>query len=135
MADLWNHPGAHSVAPSRKGAVFSSTCFASDSATSVVNVVIVHYSVEWWSSLHQGQTLMKKGGPGMDADMLYPLLAMILGFTLIFGALLARRIRTVSLAAGKEVFATGIWALGAYAVAALSLAPYATAAALRISNE
>lgn len=42
---------------------------------------------------------------------------------------------TVSLAASNEVYATGIWALGAYAVAALSLAPYATAAALRISNE
>jgi len=42
---------------------------------------------------------------------------------------------TVSLAAGHDVYATGIWALGAYAIAALSLAPYATAAALRISNE
>jgi len=42
---------------------------------------------------------------------------------------------TVSLAAGNEVYATGIWALGAYAIASLSLAPYATAAALRISNE
>jgi len=42
---------------------------------------------------------------------------------------------TVSLAAGHELYATGIWALCAYAVAALSLAPYATAAALRISNE
>jgi heme exporter protein B len=42
---------------------------------------------------------------------------------------------TVSLAAGNDVYATGIWALGAYAVASISLAPYATAAALRISNE
>ncbi len=42
---------------------------------------------------------------------------------------------TVSLAAGNEIYSTGIWALGAYAVAALSLAPFATAAALRISNE
>lgn len=42
---------------------------------------------------------------------------------------------TVSLAAGNESYATGIWALAAYAVASLSLAPYATAAALRISNE
>ena len=42
---------------------------------------------------------------------------------------------TVSLAAGNDVYATGIWALGAYAIAALSLAPYATAAALRISSE
>jgi len=60
----------------------------------IVNVVIVHFSVEWWSSLHQGQTLMRKGGPGMDAEMLYPLLANILGFTLLFGSLLLRRIRT-----------------------------------------
>jgi len=60
----------------------------------VVNVVVVHYSVVWWSSLHQGQTLLKKGGPGMDAEMLQPLLIMILGFTLLFGALLSRRIRT-----------------------------------------
>ena len=42
---------------------------------------------------------------------------------------------TVSLAAGNDVYATGIWALAAYVVAAVSLAPYATAAALRISNE
>lgn len=42
---------------------------------------------------------------------------------------------TVSLAAGNEMYTSGIWALSAYAVAALSLSPYATAAALRISNE
>lgn len=42
---------------------------------------------------------------------------------------------TVSLAAGNDVYTTGIWALAAYAIASLSLAPYATAAALRISNE
>lgn len=59
----------------------------------VVNVVIVHYSVEWWSSLHQGQTLLAEGGPAMGKDKLYPLLAMILGFTLLYGAMLARRIR------------------------------------------
>lgn len=59
-----------------------------------VNVPIIHFSVEWWSSLHQGPTLVKKGGPAMDAAMLYPLLAMIFGFTLLFGALLLRRLRT-----------------------------------------
>jgi len=58
-----------------------------------VNVPIIHFSVEWWSSLHQGPTLVKQGGPAMDAGMLYPLLAMILGFTFIFGALLLRRVR------------------------------------------
>ena len=60
----------------------------------VVNVVIVHYSVEWWSSLHQGQTLLAEGGPAIDAEMLYPLLGNILGFALVFGSLLLRRVRT-----------------------------------------
>lgn len=59
-----------------------------------VNVPIIHYSVEWWSSLHQGPTLMAKGGPAMDSAMLYPLLAMIFGFSLVFGSLLLRRVRT-----------------------------------------
>ena len=42
---------------------------------------------------------------------------------------------SVSLAAGNETYTAGVWALAAYAVAALSFAPYATAAALRISSE
>jgi len=60
----------------------------------VANVVIVHYSVEWWSSLHQGQTLLAEGGPAIDREMLYPLLANIFGFSLVFGSLLLRRVRT-----------------------------------------
>ena len=58
-----------------------------------INVPIIHFSVEWWSSLHQGPTLIKEGGPAMDPGMLYPLLAMILGYSLLFGALLLRRVR------------------------------------------
>jgi heme exporter protein C len=58
----------------------------------IVNVVIVHFSVEWWSSLHQGQTVFKQGT--MDADMRIPLFAMLIGFTLLFGSLLLRRVRT-----------------------------------------
>jgi len=55
-----------------------------------VNVPIIHYSVYWWTSLHQGETVMKGK---MDTDMLVPLLINILGFTLVFGALLLRRVR------------------------------------------
>ncbi len=60
----------------------------------VVNVPVIHFSVEWWTSLHQTSTLLDEGGPAMDAAMLYPLLANILGFTLLFGALLLRRVRS-----------------------------------------
>jgi len=48
---------------------------------------------------------------------------------LIFGA------RTVSLAASNDVVTAGIYFLAAYCVLGLSLAPFATAAALKISNE
>ena len=59
----------------------------------VVNVVLVHYSVEWWSSLHQGQTIMNENAT-MPASMLTPLLLMILGFTLFFGALMFWRLKS-----------------------------------------
>lgn len=59
-----------------------------------VNVPIIHFSVEWWSSLHQGPTLIREGGPAIEAEMLWPLLANIFGFTLFFGAVLLARART-----------------------------------------
>ncbi|MEM7763734.1 MAG: heme ABC transporter permease CcmC [Pseudomonadota bacterium] len=58
----------------------------------VVNVVLVHYSVEWWSSLHQGQTIMNEDAR-MPTSMLAPLLIMIFAFTLFFGAALLQRLR------------------------------------------
>jgi heme exporter protein C len=59
----------------------------------VVNVPIIHYSVQWWNSLHQGATVMKIAKPDMPAAMLIPLLMMLLGFTLLFFALLGVRLR------------------------------------------
>ena len=59
-----------------------------------VNIPIIHFSVEWWSSLHQGATLVREGGPAMPVEMLYPLLANIAGFTFLFGALVLGRVRT-----------------------------------------
>ena len=48
---------------------------------------------------------------------------------LIFGA------RTVALAAAGDAVSAGVYFLAAYCMLALTLAPFATAAALRISNE
>jgi heme exporter protein C len=59
----------------------------------IINVPIIHYSVEWWNSLHQTASVMKVGKPAMPASMLVPLLMMIAGFTLLFGALLLTRLR------------------------------------------
>jgi heme exporter protein C len=59
----------------------------------VVNVPIIHYSVEWWNSLHQGPTIMRFGSPAMTTDMLWPFLTMMLAFTLTFCWLLLRRLQ------------------------------------------
>lgn len=50
------------------------------------NVPIIHFSVEWWNTLHQPATIMKLGAPSIDAAMLYPLLWMAVCFKLFFGA-------------------------------------------------
>jgi heme exporter protein C len=58
-----------------------------------VNVPIIHYSVEWWSTLHQGPTISKIGTPSIHIDMLIPLIAMSLAFTLYFMIACLARIR------------------------------------------
>lgn len=59
----------------------------------VVNVPIIHFSVEWWASLHQGPTLSKLEAPSITWNMLWPLLVNILGFTVFFLAVLIQRVR------------------------------------------
>jgi heme exporter protein C len=59
----------------------------------VVNVPIIHFSVVWWNSLHQGATVARLGKPAMSPSMLWPLLAMFLGFMCFFGAVLCMRVR------------------------------------------
>jgi len=59
----------------------------------VVNVPIIHYSVEWWSTLHQGPTIAQLDAPSITMDMLVPLLTMIAGFTLCFAWLILKRVQ------------------------------------------
>ncbi len=60
----------------------------------VVNIPIIHYSVEWWHTLHQGPTVFKLGGPSIGLDMLVPLLLMTLAFKLFFFTMLLVRARS-----------------------------------------
>jgi heme exporter protein C len=48
-----------------------------------INIPIVKFSVEWWSTLHQGPSVFRMGGPSVDPSMLRPLLIMALAFTLL----------------------------------------------------
>ncbi|MDN3519083.1 heme ABC transporter permease [Aquisalimonas lutea] len=59
----------------------------------VVNIPVIHYSVEWWSTLHQGPTITRLDAPAIHLSMLVPLLLMAFAFTTYFCAVLLLRTR------------------------------------------
>jgi heme exporter protein C len=76
-----------------------------------INIPIVKFSVDWWSTLHQPASVFRLGGPTMHASYLNPLLLCALGFSFLFAAmllaamrteLLRRRVRTLNLFAAQE---------------------------------
>ncbi len=75
-----------------------------------VNLPIIKFSVEWWNTLHQGESIFRAGGPTIAPIFLWPLLVMAAGYTALFAILWIIRIRTailrrsvrVRLGAGSE---------------------------------
>ena len=59
----------------------------------VVNIPIIHYSVEWWNTLHQGATVTKLDSPSITLDMLLPLLVTATGFMIWFATVVLKRAR------------------------------------------
>ena len=60
----------------------------------VVNIPIIHYSVEWWNTLHQGPTVTKMDTPSIHPTMLIPLLIMSIAYTTFFVTMLMVRVRS-----------------------------------------
>jgi heme exporter protein C len=59
-----------------------------------VDVVIVKFSVDWWNTLHQGESIFRAGGPLIAPVFLWPLFLMAFGYTFLFFTLWIVRIRT-----------------------------------------
>jgi len=59
-----------------------------------VNLPIIHFSVDWWNTLHQPASLLREGGPAIHPAFLWPLLTMAVGYNILFVWLLLLRIRT-----------------------------------------
>ena len=59
----------------------------------VVNIPIIHYSVIWWNTLHQGPTVSKMDAPSIHITMLIPLLIMSIAYTTFFITMLMVRVR------------------------------------------
>ena len=67
--------------------------------------------MEWWSSLHQGASVFRPGGPAIHPSILWPLMISAAGFTALFFALhvaamrneiLRRRLRTLGILAAAD---------------------------------
>jgi heme exporter protein C len=57
-----------------------------------VNLPIIHYSVKWWNTLHQGSSISVTGN-SIDPSMLWPLLIMAVATKFFYGANLLTRAR------------------------------------------
>jgi heme exporter protein C len=64
------------------------------SIVGVVNIPIIHFSVNWWNTLHQGATVTKLSAPSAHSSMLYPLLFMGCTFFIYFVTILFIRSRS-----------------------------------------
>ncbi|MFJ7355199.1 heme ABC transporter permease [Phyllobacterium sp. NPDC097923] len=49
-----------------------------------INIPIIKFSVDWWNTLHQPASVIRMGGPTIHPSLLWPLLVMAVGFTLLF---------------------------------------------------
>jgi len=59
----------------------------------VFNLVIIHYSVKWWSSLHQGTTISLTGDSKITWDMARPLISMAFATKFYYGYSMLKRAR------------------------------------------
>ncbi len=60
----------------------------------VVNLPIIHFSVDWWNTLHQPATIMKLDRPSIDPSMMAPLFLMFVGFIAYYVLMLTIRVRS-----------------------------------------
>ena len=85
----------------------------------VIQIPLVHFSVLWWRTLHQPPTLLRPDGMQMDAPFRGGLIMAVIAFTVVYAALVRRRIRLAELedavadalgAADVEVAGAGVTA-------------------------
>lgn len=64
-----------------------------------LDVPIIHFSVQWWRTLHQPATLLRPQPPAMDGAMLAALLVNVAAFLCTYVYLAGRRYRLLALEA------------------------------------
>lgn len=67
-----------------------------------VDIPIIHMSVTWWRTLHPEPVVVNSSGPNLPDSMLYTLLVMFVGFTVLFAYLAVQKWRIESV---KDILA------------------------------
>lgn len=63
----------------------------------VLDLPIIKFSVQWWNTLHQPDSITLTAAPAMSLSMLWPLLVTALGFSFAFAAIVVARLRAAIL--------------------------------------
>ena len=70
----------------------------------VVNLPIIHYSVIWWNTLHQGPSILKMSAPSIHTDMLSPLFILFFSFFFFYIGITIFKARNILLWRQQESF-------------------------------
>ena len=56
-------------------------------------VILNHFAVQWWRTLHQPSSLLRPGGPSVAPAILWPLVFNIVAMLVLYGYFLLERVR------------------------------------------
>jgi len=62
------------------------------SVVGAFDLPFIHFSVQWWHTLHQGSTLLRSSGPSINHAMLQPLLYCGFGMAILSACLVSRHV-------------------------------------------
>ncbi|HSX20113.1 MAG TPA: heme ABC transporter permease [Gammaproteobacteria bacterium] len=62
----------------------ASTVSAILAVVGLIDIPIIHFSVDWWNTLHQGASISRFAKPAIDNAMLYPLLSVLVAMYMLY---------------------------------------------------
>ena len=71
--------------------------FVYENGIGAINLPVIKFSVDWWNTLHQPASVLRRGGPSIHLSLLAPLGVMAAAFTCFFIAVWFVRIRAAIL--------------------------------------
>ncbi len=94
---LFLYFGLHALRQAIPSAATAGRACAVLAVVGTINIPIIKYSVEWWTTLHQGATFKLTEAPAMPPEMWAPLLVNVVGAYCLFAANLIAGLRNAIL--------------------------------------